>query len=247
LAALVFVCVVGIGLLGGEKLYAIGEVAWNAAPATVSTTPTPKPASTPSANATPLRPEVSPQHQPQPQVSSYFYPGETEAPPYWVWLTLLAVLGAAGLAAVVAVRRPRATADDDTELFVKALHHWAGAAYEVRQSPREMKRFLNRLRFAAAGRAPGLPDDVLVGLAVLEHAGPDTELVDLAENGAGKLRDAIARSITTASPKLYNVFRLIGKALVPEELAESKLPPFEPTPEQVRVFLALWEGVRVES
>jgi hypothetical protein len=104
---------------------------------------------------------------------------------------------AAVLAAALAAHRPQTTSDDDTEDFAKALHHWAVAAYEVRQSPREMKRFLNHLRFAAPGRASDLPDAVLVGLAVLEHAGADAELADIAKNGARKLREAIgARTVT---------------------------------------------------
>ena len=248
LAALVFVCVVGIGLLGGEKLYAIGEAAWNAAPTTTNAAPAPSPGPGPVPPQPSPTPPPGPQPEPQPQGSSHFYAGATEAPPRWVWLTLLATLGAAGLAAAVAARRPHATADDDTELFVKALHHWAVAAYEVRQSPREMKRFLNRLRFAAAGRAPDLPDDVLVGLAVLEHAGADAELADVIKNGPSGLRTAIGgRTVTDTRPNALAVFTHMYNALTPDALANKGLPPFEPTPKQVQTFLALWEGVRVEA
>ena len=96
-----------------------------------------------------------------------------------MWLILLPVLGAAALATALVARRPQGTDDDDSERFSKALHHWAVAAYEVRRSPREMKRFLNRLRFTAAGRTSNLPDDTLVGLAVLKHAGAGAELEDI--------------------------------------------------------------------
>jgi hypothetical protein len=180
--------------------------------------------------------------------TSYFYPGETALLPHWVWVILLPVLGAAGLAALLAARRPQATVDDDTELFTRALHHWAVAAYEVRQSPREMKRFLNRLRFAAAGRAPDLPDDVLVGLAVLEHAGADPELKDAIKKGASGLRNAIvAQTIIDARSDAAAVSELINQGLDPDELAASGLAPFDPTAAQVETFLALWQGVKVEG
>jgi hypothetical protein len=111
-----------------------------------------------------------------------------------------------------------------------------------------MKRFLNRLRFAAAGRARDLSDDILVGLAVLKHAGADAELTGVIKNGARPLRNAIgARTVTDARSNAAAVFELIYKALTPDELAASGLPPFEPTPAQVKAFLALWEGVRVEE
>jgi len=105
-----------------------------------------------------------------------------------------------------------------------------------------MKRFLNRLRFAAAGRASGLPDDVLVGLAVLEHAGALAELVSVVPDGATALHAAInTRGISSPA------FARISEALYPDALARSGLPRFEPTPAQVQTFLQLWEGVRVES
>jgi hypothetical protein len=130
------------------------------------------------------------------------------------------------------------------------LHHWAVAAYEVRQSPREMKRFLNRLRFAAAGRSSDLPDDLLVGLAVLEYAGAGAELEEFTKNGSGKLFDLMGVRAVTDKEKngaATVLSPLIDKALASAELAANELPPFEPTPEQVRTFLALWEGVRVQS
>jgi hypothetical protein len=249
LGALAFLCVVGIGMWGGEKLYSIGDAAWNAttmAPAepAAKTAPTVQKL----AAAKPIQNEPV-QAKKQMISGSYVYSGDTEAPLYWVWLILLPIFGAAGLAVFVAIRRPRATEDDDTEIFTKALHHWAVAAYEVRQSPREMKRFLNRLRFAAAGRSSDLPDDVLVGLAVLEHASAGAELEDFTKNGSGKLFDVIGAQSVTDKEKdaAVAVSAFIHKALASAELAANGLPPFEPTPEQVRTFLALWEGVRVQS
>jgi hypothetical protein len=117
LAALALVCVVCVGMRGGERLYAIGEASWNA-PAVTPTASVLKPAPTPSPTPAPLGPEPQPRQEQQPEAPAYVYPGATEAPPNWVWLTLLAALGAGGLAALMATRRPHATADNDTELFV---------------------------------------------------------------------------------------------------------------------------------
>jgi hypothetical protein len=248
LGALAFLCAVGIGMWGGEKLYSIGDAAWNATTMASAEPTAAAPTVQTLAAAKPIQNEPA-QAEKQVISGSYVYPGDTEAPLYWVWLILLAIFGAAGLAVFAAIRRPRATEDDDTEIFTKALHHWALAAYEVRQSPREMKRFLNRLRFAAAGRSSDLPDDVLVGLAVLEHAGAGAELEDFTKNGSGKLFNVIGAQSVTDKEKdgAVAVSALIHKVLVSAELAANGLPPFEPTLEQVRTFLALWEGVRVQS
>jgi hypothetical protein len=151
-------------------------------------------------------------------------------------------LGLAVLAAVMEAYRPHPTSDDDSKQFTKALRHWAVAAYQVRQSPRELKRFLNRLRFAAAGRAADLTDDILVGLAVLDHAGAQAEVAGIIQNGATGLQAAIdTRGRSSA------VFARISEALCPNALERSGLPFFVPTPAQTRTFLALWEGVRVEA
>jgi len=130
LAALGFLCVVGVGMWSGEKLYSTGEEAWNAAPV-VSAQPASKPVIV---GAKPMPP---PPQQNQPSApkkeaisSSYFYPGESAPLPHWVWLVLLPALGAAGLAAVLAAHRPQTTSDDDTKDFTDALRHWAVAAYE---------------------------------------------------------------------------------------------------------------------
>jgi hypothetical protein len=111
-----------------------------------------------------------------------------------------------------------------------------------------MKRFLNRLRFAAAGRARELPDDILVGLAALAHAGADAELAGIRVNGPVGLRRAIGRrAVINRRANSSTVFALIHEALAPAALASSGLPPFKPTPAQVQTFFALWEGVRVEA
>ena len=114
--------------------------------------------------------------------------------------SLAVVLAVGGVAFALELRRPHAISDQDTDLFTKALRHWATAAYEARKSPREMKRFLNRLRFAAAGRAQDLSDDVLVGLAVLEHAGGEAMLSAVKLNGVVALFEKAKTFAKLAAP-----------------------------------------------
>jgi hypothetical protein len=71
-------------------------------------------------------------------------------------------------------------------------------------------------------------------------------LKDIVQNNAAGLRDAIARrTVTDKRESASAVFTPIYKALAPDILAASELPPFEPTSAQVQTFLALWEGVKV--
>src|ERR1700752_3810971 len=86
-----------------------------------------------------------------------------------------------------------------------------------------------------------LPDNILVGLAVIEHAGAQAELARIIERDATGLRAAInIRANSSAA------FASSRDALDPTCLARSGLPSFEPTPAQTRTFLDLWEGVTVE-
>jgi hypothetical protein len=247
LGGLCLLLLIGVGWWAGHYLYSAMENAWNTAatgpthPADKTTPLNPQPA--PSGKTAPVSPtSPMPLGSPPELISRYFYTGETIPLPLWVLLLFLPALGGAALAVLMEARRPHATDDDDTKDFTDALHHWAVAAYEVRQSPREMKRFLNRLRFTAAGRGTNLPSDILVGLAVLEHAGADTELAGIRKSGATGLRAAID-SRANSCP----VFVHIREALDPARLSDSGLPPFEPTPAQVETFFTLWEGVRVEG
>jgi hypothetical protein len=242
-----------VGMVGGHRFYPVlegagkGIVSASKNPSVAEPFPSPVAAffDTSEKREPPVPPPPPPPPPPK-EATSDFYPGESAPLPLWVRIVLPLAVGTAVLAgvlaAVFAARRPQAIEDDDTEVFTKALHHWAVAAYEVGQSPREMKRFLNRLRFAAAGRAVDLRDDILVGLGVLEHAGALPELMDTVPNGATALHAAIdARG--NSSP----AFARISEALYPDALARSGLPCFEPTPAQVQTFLALWEGVKVEA
>jgi hypothetical protein len=230
------------GILGGYHVHSILENAWNAsAPVLTQMIATTPPAS-PTTNTAHAQPPVEHSTQSYRPSSSYYYPGERAPRPLWVLFVFIPALGIGVLAAAVQVHRAHVTVDDDTKDFTDALHHWAVAAYEARRSPREMKRFLNRLRFTAAGHAPDLPSDILVALAVLEHAGADTELRAISEQGVTGLLDAINRRANSCA-----VFVHIREALEPNGLERDGLPPFDPTPAQVQRFFNLWQGVRVDS
>ena len=127
-------------------------------------------------------------------------------------------------------------------MFAAALTHWAEAAYAVGGSPCEMKRFLNRLRFAAAGSDPEqLRGDVIVGLGVLTHAN-EGALRAFAYSG-DNLRNAVEDS-AEADP----VMAMIRDAITfLDDPANSDLPKFAPTQEQAERFLALWDGVVVRA
>ncbi len=101
-----------------------------------------------------------------------------------------------------------------------------------------MKRFLNHLRFAAAGRGSALSGGVLVGLGVTALA--DLEVVRaLAEHGNDLLAQIQDRV------KSGPVWNAIAEAGDGERLLRSGLPAFNPTREEAGRFLELWEGVRV--
>jgi hypothetical protein len=145
-----------------------------------------------------------------------------------------------GAAAILLhARRPYSPEDVDTPEFAHGLDHWAATAWLGCGSPREMKRFLNHLRFAAAGSSR-LAGGVLVGLGVLALA--DLEMVrGFAERGEDWL--ARVRERGESAP----IWGAILEAREPEALVRSALPAFQPTREEAAAFLALWEGVRVRG
>ncbi len=101
-----------------------------------------------------------------------------------------------------------------------------------------MKRFLNRLRFAAAGNTRDLPGGILVGLGVIAHA--DLSLVQAFAESDTDLLTAVK---SDTSPAMTG----IAAAADPEKLQASDLPPFTPTRDQARRFLELWEGVTIRA
>jgi hypothetical protein len=249
LSGLGLLLLAGLGMLSGHHLYSVLENAWNA-PVPIPTEPIAQvPSKAPVSSISQITPRPgSVEAVSQPMTSAYLHPGDSAPWPRWVLFLFIPALGLGILAAILEGYRPHPRSDDDSERFTKALRHWAVAAYEVRQSPREMKRFLNRLRFAAAGRVVELPDDILVGLAVLHHAEAQADLANIVVQGPSQLRAAVAkRAEIEKQENSSRVFGLIHKALAQRSLAASGLPPFKPTSSQVQTFLALWEGVKAEA
>ena len=169
----------------------------------------------------------------------------------------------AGLAAWLYARRPRI--ETDTPAFAAALVHWAPVVIRMVPSPRELKRFLNRLRFTAAGGNADLPGDVLVGLGVIAHA--DIAMVRaFAEDGPPLMRavrqrvqsleqlvtarHAQEREATAETQRReveLDIMTAIRDTAGIEALAGVSLASFAPTPEQARAFLALWDGVTMRG
>ena len=89
------------------------------------------------------------------QVPIPLVPGATTATAWWLYL-LLAVTGAATL--IWLVTPTHANRIDDSAAFADALLAWAPVLFEDLQTPRSVKKFLNRVRFLSMSqRAPTPP------------------------------------------------------------------------------------------
>jgi photosystem II stability/assembly factor-like uncharacterized protein len=237
LAMVTILLVAVIGVIAGERFYPRVQTAWEQAEKDARLPPRPLDAQGIAA-ARDLSKGFAekappPSSQSDPVVASV-------SRPELIWQMPLAALAlyAAGLAAaaVLQKRRPPILRDDDTAEFSTALRHWASAAFELHQSPREMKRFLNRLRFAAAGKTEGLPDHLVVGLGVLAHA--DVGLVEAIAGG-----DADWRATLAAKSATMPGFAAILAAIDRDRLDAAGLPAFAPGRSQAARFARLWDGV----
>lgn len=142
---------------------------------------------------------------------------------------VLATLSVAGAAAWVQARRREQVVVEDAPDFARALDHWAHAAFLAQPSPRQMKRFLNRLRFVAAVEDSVLSGPTAVGLGVLAHAGVLEDFVEGGEVALDALEEALREAIAAA---------MEGSA---------EVPPFRPRRAEARAFLALWRGLTVRG
>jgi len=165
----------------------------------------------------------------------------------WRLLALPLPLLLAGLAAFLHWRRRKAAFDRaEPPDFVAALAHWSMAAFMARPSPREMKRFLNRLRLAATD--PAVPvDATTVGLAVIAHAARET-LEDYLRTGT-PLRQLIMAAAEDANPDKRERWIHIEEALRDsrEPDRSDKTTTFEPTIERVERFLDAWTGFTIRA
>ncbi|WP_114376020.1 hypothetical protein [Elioraea thermophila] len=142
------------------------------------------------------------------------------------------------MAAWLQGRRPSlALVEVDTPEFTRALEAWAEAAFLARESPREMKRFLNRLRFANTG--PTTPDGpTMVGLAVLAHK--DRRRVEAFRDGRIGL-EALSGTSRNDQDAFAEAVERAMAALRSDGL------PFQPSPEDARAFLDAWTAVTVRA
>lgn len=137
-------------------------------------------------------------------------------------------------------RRTAPIDEDDAPTFAAALSHWSTAAFLARPSPRELKRFLNRLRLATS--APGVAADAItVGLAVLCHV--DREAMEIAaKNGIDPLQAILERDKVKARPELQAEIRRAAQTM-----SAVGHEPFAPDPEKVKTFLAAWTGFTIRA
>jgi hypothetical protein len=246
---LVLACLLGAAFLGGELV---------TLPAQPSPVPSASTTAVPAARPVPpFAPEAAPaaslapaEANTPPAQSAIERPPAPEAPAWFLVLALAGVplLAVVALAAWRQYRRPKLV-EQDEQAFADALNHWAGAASLADPSPRELKRFVNHLRFVAAAdprERDGLDGPTMVGLAVLAHA----EQIGSEPDAAGTVLGALAACDSDPTNLVAQraggpSWDAIGAAL--RDLPHAGLPEFRPSRVQARRFLDLWTGITVRG
>jgi hypothetical protein len=172
-------------------------------------------------------------------------PAQPPAPVLTTWL--LALLALPLLPAAVAAgmqwrRRMLPMVEEDAPEFAAALALWAPVAFRASPSPRELKRFMNRLRFAAT--ADDVPaNTATVTLAAFAHA--DRSLVEEAAAGRADLRALVRERLERPQDDapLAEFYAAMGELKDPE----TAFSGFPPTREAMQRFLAAWTGVTVRG
>jgi photosystem II stability/assembly factor-like uncharacterized protein len=101
------------------------------------------------------------------------------------WLPVALIAGFGVLLAVPRLARVPVHVEHDSMTFTDALDRWFPLVYGKTSTPRAIKRFLNRVRFyamsqreaappVADGTSQQIPEDALVALSVMQHAGATT-------------------------------------------------------------------------
>jgi photosystem II stability/assembly factor-like uncharacterized protein len=124
----------------------------------------------------------------RPPIEAVLVPA-AEGSPWWPPVAFMAGLGV--LLAVPRLARVPVHVEHDSTTFTDALDRWFPLVYGKTSTPRAIKRFLNRVRFyamsqrdaapPAGGQPAEIPEDALVALSVLQHAGASTVDEALAE------------------------------------------------------------------
>jgi photosystem II stability/assembly factor-like uncharacterized protein len=173
---------------------------------------------------------------------AYVVSGQRAPLPVPVWLVPLAVLLAG--AGLTLLRRPQVVEQDSRD-FRRSLANWLPLVAARQNTPREVKRFVNRVRLLAMrqraeGRNPArLDEPTLVALAALHHV--DESLLDpLPPQGAGA---GVATRLTQAGHAWgYRIAVPLDASLA----AHATEAPWPPGPDEVELFRALVGSVRLD-
>ncbi|HEX9179120.1 MAG TPA: hypothetical protein VF859_01905, partial [Burkholderiales bacterium] len=173
---------------------------------------------------------------------AYVMPGQAAPLPVPAWLVPLAVLLAA--AGLTLLRRPHVVEQDSRD-FRRSLANWLPLVAARQNTPREVKRFVNRVRLLAMrqraeGRNPArLDEPTLVALAALHHV--DESLLDpLPMPGAGA--GAAAQLVQSGHAWGYRIAAPLDASLS----AHAAEAPWPPGPDEVGLFRALVGSVRLD-
>ena len=134
--------------------------------------------------------------------------------------------------------------EEDAPDFAKALDHWSEAAFMARPSPREMKRFLNRLRLAATD--PAVPADATtVGLATIAQV--DRTVLEECLNSGGTLDEKLSSEIESRDRVLREKWAYVQGAITDSKNSSDPSLAFAPTYDRVEKFLGAWTGFVIRA
>ena len=169
-------------------------------------------------------------------------PGQTAPLPLSAWLLPLLVL--LGATAITLIRRPHVVERDSRD-FRTSLATWLPLVAARQNTPREVKRFVNRVRLLAMRqRAEGeaaahLDEPMLVALGALHHV--DESLLDAPPvPGTGA---KVAASLVQGG---HAWGHRIGKPLDDAVAAHAAVAPWPPGPDEVLRFRELVGSVRLD-
>jgi len=245
-AFMAFALVVLLGVVGVG-----GHYAWRGlqppAPLPTQATPLPQataPAPAPSPSTGPAAPERTTQAEAERGPAMVF---PEPASPWRDWRLLLLgmPLVMAGMAAILyARRRPAVIDEEDARDFAKALDHWSQAAFMARPSPREMKRFLNRLRLAATD--PAVPADATtVGLATIAQV--DRTVLEEYTRKRRALDEAGWSNIGGRGSEFREKWAYVQEAIEGCRNSSDPSLTFAPTYDRVEKFLGAWTGFVIRA